>query len=27
MSKIILLDSIMSMQNVWAIFKNCDWAW
>ena len=27
MSKIILLDSIRSMQNVWAIFRNCDWAW
>jgi len=26
-SKIILLDSIRSMQNVWAIFRNCDWAW
>lgn len=26
MSKIILLDSIRSMQNVWAIFRNCDWA-
>jgi len=23
----ILLDSIRSMQNVWAIFRNCDWAW
>ena len=27
MSKIILLDSIRSMQNVWAILRNCDWAW
>ena len=27
MSKIILLDSIRSMQNVWAIFRNCDWSW
>jgi tRNA G18 (ribose-2'-O)-methylase SpoU len=27
MSKIILLDSIRSMQNVWAIFRNCDGAW
>lgn len=27
MSKIILLNSIRSMQNVWAIFRNCDWAW
>lgn len=27
MTKIILLDSIRSMQNVWAIFRNCDWAW
>ncbi len=26
MSKIILLDSIRSMQNVWAIFRNCDWS-
>ena len=26
MSKIILLDSIRSMQNVGAIFRNCDWA-
>lgn len=26
-SKIILLDSIRSMQNVWAIFRNADWAW
>ena len=26
-SKIILLDSIRSMQNVWAIMRNCDWAW
>lgn len=25
--KIILLDSIRSMQNVWAIFRNADWAW
>ncbi len=24
--KIILLDSIRSMQNVWAIFRNSDWA-
>jgi len=24
---IILLDSIRSMQNVWAIFRNADWAW
>lgn len=22
----ILLDSIRSMQNVWAIFRNCDWS-
>jgi len=27
MSKIILLDSIRSMQNVWAIFRNADWSW
>ncbi len=27
MSKIILLDSIRSMQNVGAIFRNADWAW
>lgn len=27
MSKIILLDNIRSMQNVWAIFRNADWAW
>lgn len=27
MSKIIILDSIRSMQNVWAIFRNCDWSW
>lgn len=27
MSKIIILDSIRSMQNVWAIFRNADWAW
>jgi len=27
MSKIILLDSIRSMQNVWAIFRNSDWSW
>jgi 23S rRNA (guanosine2251-2'-O)-methyltransferase len=26
-SKIILLDSIRSMQNVGAIFRNADWAW
>lgn len=26
MSKIILLESIRSMQNVWAIFRNADWA-
>lgn len=26
MSKIILLDSIRSMQNVWAIFRNADWS-
>ena len=26
MSKIILLDLIRSMQNVGAIFRNCDWA-
>ena len=25
--KIILLDSIRSMQNVWAIFRNCDGSW
>jgi tRNA G18 (ribose-2'-O)-methylase SpoU len=27
MRKIVLLDSIRSMQNVWAIFRNADWAW
>lgn len=27
MSKVILLDSIRSMQNVWAIFRNADWSW
>jgi len=27
MNKIILLDSIRSMQNIWVIFRNCDWAW
>jgi len=27
MSKIILLDSIRSMQNVWAIFRNADGSW
>lgn len=27
MQKIILLDSIRSMQNVGAIFRNADWAW
>ena len=27
MSKIIILDSIRSMQNVWAIFRNSDGAW
>jgi tRNA G18 (ribose-2'-O)-methylase SpoU len=27
MSKIILLDSIRSMQNIGAIFRNADWAW
>lgn len=27
MSKIVLLDSIRSMQNIWAIFRNADWAW
>lgn len=27
MKKIILLDSIRSMQNVWAIFRNADWSW
>lgn len=26
MQKIILLDSIRSMQNVWAIFRNADWS-
>ncbi len=26
MSKIVLLDSIRSMQNIWAIFRNADWA-
>lgn len=25
--KIVLLDSIRSMQNVWAIFRNADWSW
>lgn len=25
--KVLLLDSIRSMQNVWAIFRNCDGAW
>lgn len=25
--RVVLLDSIRSMQNVWAIFRNCDWAW
>lgn len=27
MKKIILLDSIRSMQNVWAIFRNADGSW
>lgn len=27
MSKLIVLDSIRSMLNVWAIFRNSDWAW
>lgn len=27
MQKIILLDSIRSMQNVGAIFRNADWSW
>lgn len=27
MQKIIVLDSIRSMQNVWAIFRNADGAW
>lgn len=27
MSKVILLDSIRSMQNIWAIFRNADWSW
>ena len=27
MEKIIILDSIRSMQNVWAIFRNADWSW
>ncbi len=27
MTKIVLLDSIRSMQNVWAIFRNADWSW
>jgi len=27
MSKIVLLDSIRSMQNIWAIFRNADGAW
>lgn len=27
MQKIILLDSIRSMQNVGSIFRNADWAW
>lgn len=27
MEKIIVLDSIRSMQNVWAIFRNADGAW
>ena len=25
--KIVLLESIRSMQNVWAVFRNADWAW
>lgn len=27
MNKIIILDNIRSMQNVWAIFRNADWSW
>lgn len=27
MAKIVLLDSIRSMQNIGAIFRNADWAW
>ena len=27
MTKIVLLESIRSMQNVGAIFRNADWAW
>jgi len=27
MSKVIILDSIRSMQNVWAIFRNADGSW
>jgi tRNA G18 (ribose-2'-O)-methylase SpoU len=27
MTKIVLLDSIRSMQNIWAIFRNADGAW
>lgn len=27
MEKVIVLDSIRSMQNVWAIFRNSDWSW
>lgn len=27
MNKIVVLDSIRSMQNVWAIFRNADWSW
>lgn len=27
MKKVILLDSIRSMQNVWAIFRNADGSW
>ncbi len=26
MEKVIVLDSIRSMQNVWAIFRNADWS-
>lgn len=26
-SKIVILDSVRSMQNVWAIIRNCDWSW
>lgn len=26
MSKIVLLDNLRSMQNVWAIFRNADWS-